>query len=64
MYVCICNAVTESAIREAAAEGVCSMAELERRTGCAGSCGCCAEMAAQVLHESLAQQAPLLAIAA
>ena len=51
MYVCICNGVTDKMIRQAAAEGVRSLAELTRRTGCAGGCGSCADLAEQVLHE-------------
>jgi len=53
MYVCVCNGITDRTIRQAAVEGVCSMSELQRRTGCAGVCGSCAEVAEQVLHEAL-----------
>ncbi|HZP66333.1 MAG TPA: (2Fe-2S)-binding protein [Rudaea sp.] len=66
MYVCLCNGVTERAIREAAAEGVRSLPELQRRTGCASTCGSCADLAEQVLRESIARQAfsiPVLAAA-
>jgi bacterioferritin-associated ferredoxin len=66
MYVCICNAVTDRDIRKAAAEGVHSLAELQRRTGCAGACGSCADHAEQVLHESLSRRTfalPLVAAA-
>ena len=52
MYVCVCNGVTDSMIRQAAAEGVRSLGELTRRTGCAGSCGSCAEFAEEVLAEA------------
>ena len=55
MYVCICNGISERTVREAAAEGVYSLSELTRRTGCAGACGSCADLAEQVLrdeHES------------
>ncbi len=51
MYVCICNGVTERAVRQAAAEGVRSLSELTRRTGCAGTCGGCADYAEHVLHD-------------
>jgi bacterioferritin-associated ferredoxin len=64
MYVCICNAVTDRTIREAAAEGVHSLAELQRRTGCAGACGSCADLAEQVLHESLSRRTFSLPLAA
>jgi bacterioferritin-associated ferredoxin len=64
MYVCICNAVTDRAIRKAAAEGVHSLAELQRRTGCAGACGSCADLAEQVLHESLSRHTFSLSLVA
>lgn len=55
MYVCICNAVTEKTIREAAAAGVRSLAELTRVTGCSGECGSCADLAEEVLRDALAR---------
>lgn len=51
MYVCICNGVTERAVRQAAAEGVRHLAELTRRTGCASTCGGCADYAEKILNE-------------
>jgi bacterioferritin-associated ferredoxin len=55
MYVCICNGVTDHQIREAAAGGVRSMAELTMRTGCGGSCGTCMETAAGILDTARAE---------
>ncbi|UXI68750.1 (2Fe-2S)-binding protein [Tahibacter amnicola] len=57
MYVCICNGITDSAIRDAAADGVRSLAELTMRTGCAGTCGSCADFAEQVLREAIPRNA-------
>jgi len=51
MYICICNGISERVVREAAADGVRSLSELTRRTGCAGNCGSCADLAEQVLRE-------------
>ena len=67
MYVCICNAVTDHAIREAAAGGVRTVAELRQRTGCGDCCGSCEEFASEVLHDTLRAQAldlPTFAVAA
>lgn len=67
MYVCICNAVTEKMIRQAAAEGVRSLSELTRRTGCASDCGSCSDLAEQVLREARGKRPfglPLIAQAA
>jgi bacterioferritin-associated ferredoxin len=52
MYVCLCHGVTDKAIREAAGAGASGLAELTAQTGCAGSCGCCAELALQILEET------------
>ncbi|MEP6939343.1 MAG: (2Fe-2S)-binding protein [Rudaea sp.] len=52
MYVCVCNAVTDTMIRQAAAEGVRSLGELKRHTGCASACGSCADFAEEVLAEA------------
>ena len=52
MYVCLCNGVTENDIREAAAAGCRTMTERTMRTGAGAHCGCCVEMATQVLDEA------------
>ncbi len=54
MYVCICNGITESAVREAARNGCASVSELTMRTGCGATCGTCLDMAAQLLEETRA----------
>lgn len=59
MYVCICNAVTESDIREAVVGGARSLAELSARTGCSNTCGTCAEVAEEVLSQALRQHRPV-----
>jgi bacterioferritin-associated ferredoxin len=67
MYVCLCNAVTERAIREAAQTGVRTLAELSRRTGCGDCCGSCVDLASEILdqtHRSRTFDLPLIAIAA
>ncbi len=52
MYVCVCNGVTDQAIREAAAAGVDTLCELTMRTGCGACCGSCVSYASRVLEES------------
>jgi len=52
MYVCICNAITEKQIREAADAGVRDLWGLEAALGVAGNCGSCRETAADILRES------------
>jgi len=53
MYVCVCNAVTENAIREAVDNGVCSLAELRLHTGCSMTCGTCQDLAEEVLADAI-----------
>ena len=52
VYVCICNGVTDHQIREAAANGCATVAELTMRTGCGSTCGSCLDMAADLLAEA------------
>jgi len=51
MYVCVCHAVTESEIREAADEGLASVQELGHCLGVATGCGQCASMAGDILDD-------------
>jgi bacterioferritin-associated ferredoxin len=51
MYVCLCNGVTEREIRQTAAGGCRTMAELTMRTGCGAGCGSCVCMATEILEE-------------
>ena len=51
MYICLCHGVTDSAIREAARNGVRSFKELSFSTGCGLQCGSCAKQARALLEE-------------
>ena len=67
MYVCICNGVTDDEIRQVAAAGCETLAELTMRTGCGSTCGCCLDEAQRVLAEARAVRAlpvPVLSEAA
>lgn len=52
MYVCLCNAVTDRAIREAASRGVASIDALAAETGVGTCCGACRPLAIQILDEA------------
>ena len=65
MYVCICNAVTDTRIRAMARRGVDSIEELCALTGCSGTCGQCVEHAEEILAQALAEQSlPILSMTA
>ena len=51
MYVCICNAVTEKQIREAADSGADDLWTLQRQLGVASGCGSCMDAASEILDE-------------
>lgn len=52
MYVCICNAITDKQIRQAAESGVDDLWELQRQLGVAAGCGSCKRVASEILGES------------
>ena len=52
MYVCICNAVTDRAIREAAVGGVRTFTQLRRDTGCGDCCGSCEKVARAIFEQA------------
>ena len=56
MYVCVCNAITDRAIHAAAAQGVTTVDELTRRTGCGDCCGTCVDLAGEILAEAHARK--------
>lgn len=51
MYVCICQAVTDSQIRHAAQAGATTLKDLRRDLGVTAECGRCASCARQCLRE-------------
>ncbi|BBF86031.1 bacterioferritin-associated ferredoxin [Aquitalea magnusonii] len=55
MYVCLCNAVTDSQIRQAVENGATRMCDLRAELGVASECGKCACCANQLRKETLQQ---------
>ena len=51
MYVCICNAITDREIRQAAELGVTDLQQLKDGLGVATGCGGCESCAIQILQE-------------
>ena len=51
MYVCICNAITESEVRQAVEAGAENLWDLQAATGIATGCGSCKETASDILRE-------------
>jgi bacterioferritin-associated ferredoxin len=51
MYICLCNAITESQIRNAAEGGTTDLWRLQTELGVASGCGTCREAASSILRE-------------
>lgn len=52
MYVCVCQAVTDGQIREAAQGGARTLQDLRRDLGVTRDCGRCASCARECLREA------------
>lgn len=61
MYVCVCNAVTESDIAQAVSDGLRTFAQLEETLLVSTCCGKCREAAIECLERN--RPAPTLSIA-
>ncbi|SEL02504.1 bacterioferritin-associated ferredoxin [Atopomonas hussainii] len=55
MYVCLCEGVTDTQLRNAVADGCNSYKEVRLKTGVASQCGRCACQAKQVVRDALAE---------
>ena len=53
MYICVCNAVTETDIKKAVKEGANCLPHLESRLGVSNQCGSCVCDASSCLERAL-----------
>lgn len=51
MIVCVCNALTEDEVREAARGGATCPTNAYARLGCEPQCGCCLDYAQEIIDE-------------
>lgn len=58
MYVCVCQAVTDGQIRQAAQDGARTLKDLRRDLGVTRDCGRCASCAHDCLKEARAGTCP------
>lgn len=63
MYVCVCNAITETQVLESVASGVSTLEDLQMETGVGNCCGCCTETARAYLPSNCAEACPSLRVA-
>ncbi|MGI2260496.1 (2Fe-2S)-binding protein [Shewanella sp. GXUN23E] len=53
MYVCICHAVTDSQIKQAIAEGACTLSELKATLEIGNTCGKCLKQTGQLIKAEI-----------
>lgn len=54
MFVCVCNAISDKAIRKAVQEnGVGNLRELRETLGVGNQCGKCAKVAQQIVDQTI-----------
>ena len=63
MIVCVCNAITEAEVREAARCGASSPETAYARLGCEPHCGCCLTYAQQLIDEERGKRPRLRVVA-
>tara|TARA_R100001443_G_scaffold108599_1_gene119189 strand:+ start:48783 stop:49010 length:228 start_codon:yes stop_codon:yes gene_type:complete len=56
MYVCLCKAVSDKAIKQNIASGACTMRDLKTNLGVGSQCGKCVSQASTILHNELVKQ--------
>ena len=56
MYVCVCNAITDKEIRQAAELGATDLQQLKDGLGVATCCGACEPCASQILQEEASRK--------
>lgn len=64
MFVCVCNAVTETQVRQCVANGAQTLGDLQFELGVASCCGCCAETAESYLAGANVREVEHMAAAA
>lgn len=56
MYVCVCKAVSDRAIRDAVRGGAACVADVRRQTGLGTCCGKCVPLAREVIRQARGEQ--------
>ncbi len=64
MIVCVCNAITEQELREAAGRDACTPPSAYEKLGCEPQCGCCLDYAQEIIDEERTKRPQLRIVAA
>ena len=63
MIVCVCNAITEKEVREAAGKGARTPEAAYAAYDCEPQCGCCLDYAQEIIDEELGRKPGLRLVA-
>jgi len=63
MIVCVCNAIVEKEVREAAREGARTPEAAYARFDCEVQCGCCVDYAQEIIDSERGKRPHLRAVA-
>ena len=63
MIVCVCNAITEKEVREAASKGARAPEDAYAAYDCEPHCGCCLDYAQEIIDEEMGKRPPLRIVA-
>ena len=64
MIVCVCNALTEDEVREAARSGATCPISAYAHLDCEPQCGCCLDYAQEIIDEERPNKRPHLRVVA
>ncbi|HEU5285772.1 MAG TPA: (2Fe-2S)-binding protein [Sphingomicrobium sp.] len=64
MIVCVCNAITEDEVRQAARAGATSPDKAYAHLGCEPHCGCCLDYAQELIEQERGKRPRLRVVAA
>lgn len=64
MIVCVCNAITETDVREAARAGATCPVTAYAHVGCEPHCGCCLDYAQDLIDQERVKRPQLRVVAA
>ena len=63
MIVCVCNALTETEVREAARKGARTPEAAYATLGCEPQCGCCLDYAQEIIDKERGRRPQLRVVA-
>ena len=61
MYICLCNALTDTDVQQAAEQGACRPREVYEACGCVAQCGSCTRQILALLRETPVESPAMVA---